>query len=682
MRYREHKLRQTIISFAALCVTTLSASLVAAQDINIEASYTPDYFTQFQPITAQDMVERVPGFSIQDDSGGERGLGQADLNILINGRRPSSKSSNARDILGRIPVKNVERIDIVDGASLDIPGLSGQVANVITRGGKLSGRWEYAARFEDRTEPQLLEGELSVSGSRGNVEFVASLDIGQFTFSELGDEQFFNGNGALIEDRTEDIFFATERPSADLNLTFTPDNGHVAHLNLSTQLENLRNGVRETFVAGTPEGNTGASFADGGEDEFEIEIGGDYAFPLAGGNLKLIALHSYEDNESDNSFQIIPQMGAQFRSDFDRFDKEGETIGRAEYSWKPQNGIGDWQISWEGAFNYLDSTTELSNTFTDPIRDNVRVEEKRTEANITHSRALAPRIDIQASLGAEYSQLEVTTLDEPSRNFFRPKGFLSASYDVSDKHIWRAKVERGVGQLNFGTFVSSVNLTDETANTGNSQIVPTQFWNGEIELERKGGGAISGTAKVFARFIEDPIDRILFPDGSEGPGNLDSAWQYGVQGNMTYIFDDMGAKGLRLELSGGANDSAIDDPVTGQSRKINSTLNWFYDINVTHDFENSPWAYGIGIEQADQSTFFRRDQSFRTRFVGPENVVRLTHKDVLGVRLDVFFQNFVPFKTQRERLIFDGDRLGDLVRRETYSRQRGRRMGFKISDTF
>jgi len=55
-----------------------------------------------------------------------------------------------------------------------------------------------------------------------------------------------------------------------------------------------------------------------------------------------------------------------------------------------------------------------------------------------------------------------------------------------------------------------VNLTDETANTGNSQIVPTQFWNGEIELERKGGGAISGTAKVFARFIEDPIDRILF----------------------------------------------------------------------------------------------------------------------------------------------------------------------------
>jgi len=51
-----------------------------------------------------------------------------------------------------------------------------------------------------------------------------------------------------------------------------------------------------------------------------------------------------------------------------------------------------------------------------------------------------------------------------------------------------------------------VDLTENTANTGNDNIVPTQFWNGEIEVERKGGGIVSGTAKVFARFIEDPID--------------------------------------------------------------------------------------------------------------------------------------------------------------------------------
>ena len=169
------------------------------------------------------MVSRVPGFTLQDGGGGERGFGQASLNILINGRRPSSKSSDAGDILGRIPANKVERIDIADGASLDIPGLSGQVANIITSEGKLSGSWKYSARFEEGTEPQLLEGEFSLSGSRDNLEYVASLDIGQFTFTEVGEEQFFDGNGNLFEDRSEDIFFYGNRPGASLNLTYIPD---------------------------------------------------------------------------------------------------------------------------------------------------------------------------------------------------------------------------------------------------------------------------------------------------------------------------------------------------------------------------------------------------------------------------------------------------------------------------
>ena len=140
----------------------------------------------------------------------------------------------------------------------------------------------------------------------------------------------------------------------------------------------------------------------------------------------------------------------------------------------------------------------------------MRVEEQRTEANITTSWAVSEKVNLQTSLGAEYSQLEVTTGTDPARKFFRPKGFVSASYDYSDKHIFRARIERDVGQLNFGTFVSSVDLTEDITNTGNAQIVPTQFWNGEIEVERKGGGALSGTAKIFARLIEDPIDPVSY----------------------------------------------------------------------------------------------------------------------------------------------------------------------------
>jgi len=128
---------------------TTPANASASNDKEI---YAPDFFAQFQPRTAADMIIRVPGFTITGQDGGGRGFGQANLNVLINGRRPSSKSSGANQILGRIPADNVVQIEIVDGASLDIPGLSGQVANIITKATrKISGNWGYSARAEQGT---------------------------------------------------------------------------------------------------------------------------------------------------------------------------------------------------------------------------------------------------------------------------------------------------------------------------------------------------------------------------------------------------------------------------------------------------------------------------------------------------------------------------------------------------
>jgi len=669
-----------VVKIVLACLFGLSGVSVA-QDAGSAQSYTPDYFAQFQPNTARGMLGRIPGFTLQGGGNGARGFGQANLNILINGRRPSSKSSNANDILGRIPTQTVKRIDIVDGTSLDIPGLTGQVANIITTTGKLSGNWEYAARFEEGTRPQLGEGKASISGSRGHLDFVASVDLRQRRVTQMGVEQFFDGAGQLIEDRTEDLFSDGERPGIDLNLTYAPETDRVANLNLAGELANGRNGNRETFVAITEAGTTGSSISDSGEDEYNYEIGGDYSFPLGNGKLKLIGLHTFENSDLNNAFNFFEDGVAPFRSRFDQDIDEGEFIVRGEYSWKSTRSQ-DWQISWEGAFNFLDSTSEFVDTDTLLTIDNVRVEEQRTEANVTTSWALSEKVNVQTSLGAEYSQLEVTTANDPARNFFRPKGFVSASYDHSDKHIFRARLERGVGQLDFDTFVSSVDLTEDIASTGNSQIVPTQFWNGEIEVERKGGSTISGTAKIFARLIEDPIDQILFDDGSEGPGNLDSAFRYGIEGNMTWLMDNVGLKGGELELEGTLQDSRIEDPVTLLNRDINDITRWRYSATLRQDIPNSNWAWGVNFRQFKQDPFFRRDQSFEATFIRPVTIARLTHKNVFGTRVDLLYQNFLNLAIEQERLIFSGDRNGPLLQRELFSRRRGNRFSLVISDTF
>src|SRR6059058_6073976 len=94
--------------------------------------YAPADFARFAPKTAYDMLAQVPSFSIRS-ADQERGLGQASENVLINGQRIADKSGGAIDQLKRASASAVERIEIVQAASLGIPGLSGEVANVILR---------------------------------------------------------------------------------------------------------------------------------------------------------------------------------------------------------------------------------------------------------------------------------------------------------------------------------------------------------------------------------------------------------------------------------------------------------------------------------------------------------------------------------------------------------------------
>ena len=95
--------------------------------------FTPDFFADQRPNTALDMVNRVPGFSVQDGDG-SRGFAGAVGNILINGSRPASKNDTGSSVLSRTLVPQVERIELIRGGApgIDMQGYS-VVANVITR---------------------------------------------------------------------------------------------------------------------------------------------------------------------------------------------------------------------------------------------------------------------------------------------------------------------------------------------------------------------------------------------------------------------------------------------------------------------------------------------------------------------------------------------------------------------
>ena len=653
--------------------------------------YAPDYFAQFQPNTALDMVRQVPGFTLRGGGGGDRGFGEANTNFLINGRRPSTKSQSAGDLLSRIPAASVIRIEILDGASLDIPGLSGQVVNVVARAVELSGNWRYAARFEEGTRPQILEGEVSLSGKTGALGFAIGVENRQFTRTEDSVEQFFTDDpsrgGLLFEDRREQPFLGRSTPVATANLSWTPESGslagHVANLNGRIQRPNNNDGVFEQFTALDDGGLSGQSEVYSGEDELEYEISGDYALPVGAGQFKAIGLYRYEDSDIRTVFINALDAQSDSRTVFGRDEQEREIIARGEYAWT-WGESHDLQLSAEYAFNSLDSTQTFESTDVPLTRDDVLVEEDRFDARLSDSWSVNDRLALQASIGAEYSELGVVAPDEAPRGFFRPKGSLAASFKQSDRWAWRARVERGVGQLNFGTFVSTRNLVDNILNSGNEEIKPDQFWSANIELERTDAQALSFRISPYYRFIEDPIDRVLFPDGTEGPGNLDSAERFGIEGDATLVMDGFGVPGLRFDVSAQIQDSGIDDPLTGERRPLNRVVEWQYDLEARYDIPGTEIALLGEVEGFQGTPFVRFDEFQRTTEPEPEVELAVVFKNLFGVQLEVGVQNLLdaPIIRRRERYLGPDRRLGPITRFERFERLRGRRLSITVSDTF
>jgi outer membrane receptor for ferrienterochelin and colicins len=460
--------------------------------VNGAERYTPADFARFAPRTALDMVEKVPGFLIvTGTNGGARGLGQATENVLINGERIANKSTDARTALARITATQVAYIDIVDGASLNVPGLTGQVANVVlVAGASAGGGFKTTVRWQPEWRPRIddnwLNGEISTTGKLGGTQVTLSLKNEANRNGHWGPEQRFDGDGALEFIRDEFGAYDGDRPRLSAALARTTANGNKWNLNLGGQLQYLRERVDGTSVQ-PGRGRVDEAFRFK-EDEYNFDIGGDYEMGLGKGRLKLISLYRFEHSPFVDSFIVDSAIGGRSGERFRQTADEGEAILRGEYSWRTAGGT-DWQVAMEGAYNTLDVDAEYAvlqadGSFRPEVfgGEKTKVEEKRGEASLTWGRALAPNLTAQLNLAAEYSELSSSGPGGLTRSFIRPKGKFALAWKVGAKTTINWFVQRRVDQLDFFDFASSVDVANGQGNGGNGRLVPPIVNRSELEF--------------------------------------------------------------------------------------------------------------------------------------------------------------------------------------------------------
>jgi outer membrane receptor protein involved in Fe transport len=652
-------------------------------------SYTPADFAAARPNTALDMINRLPGFTFD---GGEnvRGFAGAAGNVLIDGQRPTIKTDTLSDMLSRITIDQVERIDLIRGGA---PGIDMQgrtvVANVIRKkadsfqqvlslqafafaqtGDTIPG-WNYQAtrRSGDHQFDFQLARGIAYDDSVGFAERT-TLDV---------------ATGDLLQERVEN---EAEGPVYSARANYKgPVLGGTLSINglLSTDefkdeafIYSPTTGERFTNRSANDRGEIGVNYLRPLGDKFEIE----------GLVLSKLAVGTGDSRGDTGASNLQSRVDAE----------AGESIARGvlRYTHSPT-------LSFEGggevAFNYRDQQIALTVDGTPvplPASD-VRVEELRGEVYAQGTWRPSPKWSLEAGARVEQSTITQSGQTELERSFEYPKPRALLTWSPTKDDQVRVRVEREVGQLDLRDFGTSVSLSSDRVDAGNSNLEPDKRWVYEAAFEKRfwEKGAIVATLRH--EDIDDVLDQFPFlilvddngdgvpddnnndgqPDvelvaglGNIGPGTSDVA-----ELSLTLPLGPLGLEGGEIKATGSWVVSEVTDPLTGEKRRISGQRPDNLNINFRQDLPAQNLTFGFGWFGGWEEDYY---------YLEEVQSLRLEHfyssfiewKPNPGFTLRAELNNIDPYRFTIERFVYDAPRdtgvLAEIERERRKSQMIGR----------
>ena len=692
------RLKRKRIAAVALALGSLTPAAAVAQsapaaESSGKRSFGPEFFAAYSPVNALDMVDRIPGFSI-DDSEGRRGFGENAGNVLIDGDRPSTKSDNIKTILSRIPASQIERIELTEQAGGDGEAQGkGQIVNVIRKSGSaLTGTYEIGLTKSLRRAVMPI-GSGSATLKRGDTTYEVNVDYYSEHQRTKGPEDFFNGARALIERRSYEG--DSSYREATLGGAIKTRIGG-AKLNLKGQVawsngKDLRLGI----ITG-PNGQVVGSESLGTDEpknDVEYEMGGDIEFALAPKlTTKLIALYSHETDQQ--IARILTTRGAATTVfEASNRNRPSEAVLRVQNDW---TGIADHQIQFgaELAYNRLDARfvggEAVNGGPLDQSSSAVLVRETRLEPFLSDVWAITPSFKLENGVIFEFSKLRLGGDAAASRSFQFGKPRIVATWTANNATTVELRAEHQVAQLDFGEFATSVDLGQgNQVDAGNQDLVPQKVTTFSALIRHKfmerGSIELLGsyellrdTQDLVPVSARDAAGNLIFFDGA---GNIGNSRRWNAELEITLPFDwltkPFGVRGMELKYVGHYHGSRVLDPVTGLNRRASFRPEWHQTFEFRHDLPKPGIAYGFTVNVAAPGKAYFVTQ-FRSQ-VERENVEAFIEyrKWSLGtVKLQIFNATQTPFT--RERFLYTGTRASGVVN-QIIKRERRLDPGFQLT---
>jgi outer membrane receptor protein involved in Fe transport len=639
------------LSFCAFFLVLPGAALGQATDQGISV-YPAAFFDDARPATARDMINRVPGFSLETGNSA-RGFAGTAGNVLVDGSRPTAKTDDLSTILQRIPAASVERIEVIRGGAsgIDMQGLS-VVANVIRKKEDSTSTILTAITTYMGNGQWVPSGTLEFHAIRGATSYELTLS----RTAEIWDDAPGNGYRLTIPPGGMPFYERAQRTGI-MRFGWSGHGGIKTPLwggewdnNLTLESNIFPSGVRYF-------GNGGSRFDFIGRKK-EGEFGSRWQGVLGAVNLETLLLQRLGQEQTSNT-SLSPTDSAIFLSSND----SGESIGRvtARYSLSPDLSF---EAGGEVAYNFLDGRSSFVSNGTAVALPNANLSanERRGEVFLNGSWKIVPSLSLEAGMRMEHSAIEARGDAHRERSFFYPKPRLLLAWAPDDKSQVRLRAERVLGQLNFADFVATSNLSGNGVSAGNADLRPEQRWQFEAAVERHFWEKGAVTVSLLHEDITDLKDYVPVTATLDAPGNIAHAISDKFTVSGTLPLDFLGLKNGLLKSTMFWYHSEVVDPVTGEIRRISNLRerNLFFELTQDLDEWKSTWGFSFSPSSFNRQSW-RISQISRIAIHNPFMNAFWSYKPTADWKIVLGADNFLPYRFELKQFNFPGPRsLGGL----------------------
>jgi hypothetical protein len=623
-----------------------AARPAGAADSAPPQSYSPDYFTQFQAGTAMDMVSRLPGF-VFDGGNASRGVAG---NVLMNGKRPTSKTDALGDVLGRIPAAAIERIDVINGGAggIDMQGYP-TVANVLIK------------------EMDLVSASATASSS---------------VMPDGGLQPSLNGNYSL------------KRQDKSINLTLgwtrSPDTsqgpGHRTTVYASATP------ATETSIEGSGINQNKSVKLNYSQDVLDGQLTWNAAFnPWTYQSQARFDADSRSLNSNDNAGRTMEQglaysrdlapgasidLRALYRSADIAAESASSNGGNTSYSVSNASAneqILAGQLTWQalegvvirGGFERAVNTNDNSNTYQASAgaaaspAGSAWVQESRVEGQLSSAWQVDSALSAEAGLKIEHSSLSMGVDQPQAKAYVYPKPRLRLALSPTPSLQLRLRMEREISQLNFGDAAAYFGVADKTLRAGYADIVPAKTWLCEGALEyrfwERGAAVLSYTQS----HISDVIDRMPIRTANatyDAAGNIGDASADSVTGMLNLPTDGWSLPQGLLKLSTTWRSSSVTDPTTQETRRLSGENPLAWRIEFSQDLPRQRTAWGFSVDKGwsnDSWQVSERDTSSGSGWAR----AFVNYRPAANMMVTLELNNLASRVISYDRMHYAGDRL-------------------------